>query len=94
MRFLDNLCAPAYLYAFFLAINLGLDLADQAFVTAAAKTVGGAFGIWFIDFLCRLDLGIISWVLVAMPFVVTALATSVAMGMELDRQVMKKVNKA
>ena len=35
MRFLNNLCAPAYLYAFFMAINLGLDLADQAFVTAA-----------------------------------------------------------
>jgi hypothetical protein len=94
MRFLDKLCAPAYLYAFFLAINLGLDLADQAFITAAAKAVGGAFGIWFIDLLCRLDLGIISWVLVAMPFIITSLATSIAIGIDLDREVLKKVNKA
>jgi hypothetical protein len=77
-----------------MAINLGLDLADQAFITAALKTVGGLFGIWFIDFLCRLNLGILSWVLVAMPFIITSLATAVAMGIELDREVMKKVTKA
>jgi hypothetical protein len=94
MRFLDNLCAPAYLYAFFMAINLGLDLADQAFITAAIKTIGGGIGIYFIDLLCRLDLGIISWVLVAMPFIITSLATAIAMGIDLDRKVMKIVTKA
>ena len=93
MRFLDNLCAPAYLYAFFMAIHLGLDLADQAFVTAALKTIGGGIGIYFIDLLCKLNLGIISWVLVALPFIITSLATAIAMGIQLDREVMKIVTK-
>lgn len=94
MRFLDNLCAPAYLYAFFIAVNLGLDLADYAFITAAVKTVGGAIGIYLIDLLCRLNLGVISWVLVSLPFIITSLATSVAMGLQLDREIMKKITKA
>jgi hypothetical protein len=37
MRFIDALCPPAFLYAIFLAIHIGLDLADFALVTAAAK---------------------------------------------------------
>jgi hypothetical protein len=91
MRFLDELCPPAFLYALFLAINLGFDVADSAFVTAALKVVGGGIGILFLDILCKLDLGIISWVLIATPFVMTALSTSVAMGIGLDRYVMSKI---
>jgi hypothetical protein len=29
-----------------------------------------------------------------MPFIITSLATAIAMGIELDREVMKKINKA
>lgn len=94
MRFLDSLCPPAFLYAIFLAINLGFDVSDLALVTAAFKVIFGGISIFVLDYLCRLDLGIVSWFLVALPFVMTALATSVAMGMDLDRQVMKQLTKA
>lgn len=94
MRFLDALCPPAFLYAIFLAINIGLDVADFAVVTAAGKVVFGGLTIFLLDFFCKLNLGVVSWVFIAMPFVVTALATSVAMGIELDRQVLRVITKA
>jgi len=93
MRFLNDLCPPAFLYAIFLAVNLGFDFADFALVTAALKTVFGVVAIYLLDVLCKLDLGIVSWVLIALPFLMTSLATSVAMGIELDRFVMEKLLK-
>lgn len=94
MRFLDSLCPPAFLYAIFIAIHLGFDLADFAFVTAAFKVIFGGITIWVLDYICRLGLGVVSWVLVALPFIITSLATSVAMGLDIDRQVMKQLTKA
>jgi hypothetical protein len=94
MRFLDALCPPAFLYAIFLAINIGLDVADFALVTAAGKVVFGGLTIFILDFFCKLNLGVVSWVFIATPFVVTALATSIAMGIDLDRQVLRAVTKA
>jgi len=93
MRFLDNLCPPAFLYAIFLAIHLGFDLADFAVITAAGKVIFGGLGIYFLDILCKLDLGIVSWFLVALPFIMTSLATSIAMGIDLDRQLLTQLTK-
>lgn len=86
MRFLNELCPPAVLYALFLAIGLGFDVADMRFWTAASKVVFGGATVYVLDLLCRMDLGVVSWFLVAIPFIVTALATSIAMGMNLDAQ--------
>lgn len=94
MRFLDGLCPPAFLYAIFIAIHLGFDLADFAFVTAAFKVLFGGITIWVLDYICRLGLGVVSWFLVALPFVITSLATAVAMGLDLDRTIMKQLTKA
>lgn len=93
MRFLDTLCPPAFLYAIFLAIHIGFDIADFALITAASKVLFGGVGILILDFFCKLDLGVVSWFLVALPFIVTSLATSVAMGIDLDRQVFAKLTK-
>jgi hypothetical protein len=87
MKFIDNLCPPALLYALFLAVQLGFDVADFAWVTALSKVIFGGATVFILDLLCRIDLGIVSWFLIATPFVVTALATSVAMGLQLDRLV-------
>lgn len=87
MKFIDNLCPPALLYALFLAVQLGFDVADFAWVTALSKVVFGGATIFILDLLCRLDLGVVSWFIMAVPFVVTALATSIAMGLGLDRMI-------
>jgi hypothetical protein len=89
MKFIDNLCPPALLYALFVAIQLGLDLADFAFVTAATKLVFGGAAVFILDLLCRLNLGIVAWFLMAVPFIVTALGTSIAIGLQLDRAMME-----
>jgi len=94
MRFLDTLCPPAFLYAIFLAIHIGLDLGDFALFTAASKVLFGGIGVLILNFFCQLDLGAVSWFLVAIPFIVTSLATSVAMGLDLDRQLMRHLTKA
>ena len=85
MKFIDDLCPPALLYALYLAIQLGLDAADLAWMTFLWKLVFGGAAIFALDMLCRLNLGIVSWFIMAGPFVVTALATSIAMGLQLDR---------
>ena len=87
MKFIENLCPPALLYALFLAIQLGFDVADFAFITAGTKLLFGGATVFILDLLCRLDLGIVAWFIMAAPFIITALATSIAMGLQIDRLV-------
>lgn len=92
MRFLNQLCPPALLYALFIAIQLGFDVSDLRLWTAASKVIFGGATIYVLDLLCRLDLGVVSWFVVAIPFIVTALATSIAMGLNLDDYMNKLVS--
>jgi hypothetical protein len=91
MRFIDSLCPPALLYALFLAVQLGFDVADLAWLTVLSKLIFGGATVFILDLLCRLNLGIVSWFIMAVPFVTTALATSIAMGLQLDRMMTSKV---
>ena len=91
MRFIDSLCPPALLYALFLAVQLGFDVADLAWLTVLSKLIFGGATVFILDLLCRLNLGIVSWFVMAVPFVTTALATSIAMGLQLDRMMTSKV---
>jgi hypothetical protein len=86
MKFIDNLCPPALLYALFLAIQLGFDVADFAWFTVVTKVIFGGATIFILDLLCRLNLGVVSWFLIATPFLITALATSIAMGLQIDEE--------
>jgi len=54
-------------------------------MTFAWKFVFGGAMVFVLDMLCRLNLGVVSWFIMAVPFIVTALATSIAMGLQLDR---------
>ena len=60
-------------------------------LTAGVKTVFGVATVFVLDALCGLDLGIVSWAIVATPFIVTSLATAVALGLDADRIVTSKV---
>ena len=91
MRFIESLCPPALLHALFLAVQLGFDVADFAWLTVISKVIFGGATVFILDLLCRLDLGIVSWFIMAVPFVTTALATSIAMGLQLDRLMASKV---
>ena len=94
MRFIDALCPPALLYLLFVTIQIALDVAMGSLITAGVKTVFGIATVFVLDALCGLDLGIVSWAIVATPFIVTSLATAIAMGLDADRVVTAKVKEA
>lgn len=85
MKFIENLCQPAVLYLMYMAVHVGLDLSLGLYITAAVKAVTGIAGSIVLDSFCDVNLGIVSWVVIASPFIITALATSIAMGLNLDR---------
>jgi hypothetical protein len=87
MRFIDALCPPALLYLLYIVVHIGLDLSLSLFATAAAKVVMGVAGVVILDALCSVDLGVVSWAIVATPFIMVALATSISLGLGIDRQV-------
>jgi hypothetical protein len=88
MRFIESLCPPALLYALYLAVQIGLDLSLGMYVTAVLKIIMGGAGLVILDALCDVDLGVVSWAIVATPFIITALATSISIGIGLDRMVL------
>jgi hypothetical protein len=84
MRFIEDMCPPALLYLLFIAVQLGLDLSLGLYVIAALKAISGAAGVYLLEVFCEVDLGVLSWVIIATPFIMTALATSIALGLNLD----------
>ena len=94
MRFIDALCPPALLYLLFVTIQIALDLSLGLLTTAALKTLLGLAGVVILDSLCGVDLGVVSWFIVATPFIVTALATSISLGLGLDKAVAAKTKEA
>lgn len=85
MRFIESLCPPALLYLLYTTVHVGLDLSMSLFATAAIKGVMAIAGTIILDALCGVDLGIVSWAIVATPFIMVALASSISLGLGLDR---------
>ncbi len=94
MRFIDVLCPPALLYLLYVAIQVGLDVSLGLWATAVMKLVGGVAGTIILDTLCGVELGIVSWAIVATPFIMTAVATSISLGLGIDRLAAKYVKEA
>lgn len=92
MRFIDRLCPPALLYLVFLALSVGLDVSLGMFLTAAVKGVVGLATVVVLDAFCSVDLGIVSWAIVVAPFIITALATAISMGLHADQRVAEHFN--
>lgn len=93
MRFIEDLCPPALLYAIFLAIQLGFDASLGLWATFAIKLILGIAVVVVLDVFCGVGLGVVSWFLVAAPFIITSLATAIAMGSEFDTIVLAQVKK-
>ena len=87
MRFIDKLCPPALLYLVFVTISVGLDVSFGLFTTAVVKSALGLVTVVVLDAFCGVDLGIVSWFVVASPFVITALATAISLGLQIDSRV-------
>lgn len=91
MRFIEDLCPPALLYLLFLVVQLGLDASLGMWATLVVKTILGGATVVILDTLCSIDLGVVSWFLVATPFLITALATAIAIGTRFDDMVLQRM---
>lgn len=85
MRFIESLCPPALLYALYSTIHVGLDLSMGMFATAGIKAIMAIAGVVILDALCGVDLGVVSWAIVATPFIMVAIASSISLGLGIDR---------
>jgi hypothetical protein len=92
MRFIDSLCPPALLYLVYTSIHIGLDVSLGRFATALIKGVMAVAGVVILDALCSVELGVVSWAIVATPFIMVALASSISLGLGLDRLAAKAMN--
>jgi len=92
MRFIESLCPPALLYALYSSIHVGLDLSLGMYATAGIKAIMAIAGTVILDALCGVDLGIVSWAIVATPFVMVALASSISLGLGIDRMASSALN--
>jgi hypothetical protein len=91
MRFIEDLCPPALLYLLFLVVQLGLDASLGMWATLVVKVILGGATVVILDTLCSVELGVVSWFLVAAPFLITALATAIAMGTRFDDMVLQRM---
>lgn len=91
MRFIEDLCPPALLYMIFLVIQLGLDASLGMWITMTIKAILGLATVVLLDTLCGIELGIVSWFLVAAPFLITSLATAIAMSTRFDESMLRGV---
>lgn len=85
IRFINALCPPALLYLLYIVVHVGLDISLGMFFTAAVKVLTGIAGVIILDALCSVDLGVVSWAIVATPFIMVALGTSISIGLGMDR---------
>lgn len=90
MRFIEDLCPPALLYLLFLVIQLGMDASLGMWITMIIKAILGLATVVVLDTLCSIELGVVSWFLVATPFIVTALGTAIAIGTNFDAMILNR----
>lgn len=88
MRFIEDLCTPAFLYLVFLVVQLGLDASLGLWVTFVIKAILGIAVVFVLDMFCGVGLGVVSWFLVAAPFIITALATAISIGTGFDEKIL------
>ena len=73
-------CTPAQLYLILAGISLiSAFLRDFRVITLIVNAIFVILWAWILNWLCRKDLGIVSWILVLLPFVLFAATFFLAM---------------
>lgn len=86
MRFIESLCPPALLYLLFVTIQVALDVSMGMLGVAVVKTAFGLAGTYILNTLCSVQLGVVAWVIVATPFLITAAGAAIALGLEMSKE--------
>jgi len=85
MRFIEDLCPPAFLFLLYVGVHIALDLSLGLYWMAGIKLATGAIQVFLLNAFCKVDLGVVSWVIIAAPFLIMALGTSIALGLQMDK---------
>jgi len=76
---LQNLCTPALIYLIFSITQITIDIFKKDYNVALVKfTVAFIFTI-LLNYLCSSGLGIVSWIIVFIPFILMTYITAVLM---------------
>ena len=71
------ICTPALLYVILCSIQIILDFTQGLYNTAFIKLLVTIVMTFVLNILCQLDLGIISWIIVLIPFFFMTIIASV-----------------
>jgi len=74
---LDNICPPALIYIIFSLTQIIIDLFKGLYNTAFFKTIIMIFVSLLLNILCYYNLGIISWILVFIPFIFMSIIVAI-----------------
>ena len=70
------LCPPALIYLVFCLIQIILDMINGLYNTELMKTIVAVIVTFLLNILCQMNLGIISWIIVFIPFMFMAVITT------------------
>lgn len=71
-----ELCSPALIYLIFSVIQIIFDMLNGMYNTAFMKTIVMALVTFLLNILCQRGLGLVSWIIVFIPFILTTVVVS------------------
>jgi hypothetical protein len=74
---LESICTPALIYLVFSIIQIILDTGNGLYNTAILKLFVTFIFTIFLNYLCERGLGVISWVIVFIPFILMSIIISI-----------------
>ena len=74
---INNLCGPALIYLIFSLTQIIIDIFKQLYNTAFLKFIVMIIFTTLLNILCQRGLGVISWMIVFIPFIFMTLITSI-----------------
>ena len=73
----NSLCPPAFIYLVYCAVQMALDVMKGYYNTAFMKLVSAFIFTLLLQYLCQTGLGVISWIIVFIPFLLMTVIVSV-----------------
>ena len=78
---LKELCPPAFIYLIFSLSQIIIDAVKGYFNTALVKVFTTFIFTYLLNFLCNAGLGIISWIIVFIPFILMTIISVLLLGL-------------
>ena len=72
-----QICEPAIVYIMFSLTHIIIDTFNQLYQVAFIKLVISIIFTWLLDLLCKENLGVISWIIVFLPFMFMSVITAI-----------------